>query len=99
MAPIASVSVRSHGWTCASPPTSSIFAFTASSFSRVRETSRTLAPFTPTRTAVASPMPDEAPVMSMVLPSTAVRRERSRNGFGLGRFRGTPLAALATARI
>ncbi len=44
-------------------------------------------------------MPDEAPVIRIVLPSTAVRSERSRNGLGTGRLRGTPLAALATARI
>ena len=79
---MSSRSERSAGWTCAVPPTSSISDATSSSFSRVRETSSTSPPASPTFSAVSSPMPLEAPVIRIFLPLIALASERSRNRSG-----------------
>ena len=67
---------------CASPPASSISALVSSSFSGVRATSSTVAPAAADLIAAALPMPDEAPVISTVLPLIAPERERSLNRSG-----------------
>ena len=73
---------RSHGCTCAVPPASATCSATSSSFSRVRETSSTSAPASPSLRAVSNPMPLEAPVIMIRLPLTEPASERSRNRSG-----------------
>ena len=55
----------------------SISALTSSSFSLVRATRIGMPPAAATFSAAARPMPDEAPVMTTVLPLTAPSKERS----------------------
>ena len=64
------------------PPASSISAFVSSSFSGVRATSSTSAPASPHLTAVALPIPEDAPVISTTLPPIAPESERSLNRSG-----------------
>ena len=64
------------------PPFSSTWRATSSSFSRVRETRNTVPPASPMRSAVSSPMPEEAPVIITRLSLMAVASERSRNSAG-----------------
>ncbi|CAG6876566.1 hypothetical protein PICSAR240_02103 [Mycobacterium avium subsp. paratuberculosis] len=73
---MASMSDRSHGYTWALPPFSRISEATFSRFSRVRATSATTPPASAIFLAAASPMPEEAPVISTVLASTASSRVR-----------------------
>ena len=79
---MSSRSDRSAGCTCASPPRSRTCSATSSSFSRVRETRRTQPPASPTFSAVSSPIPDDAPVIMIFLPSIEWVRERSRKSAG-----------------
>src|SRR6202012_635050 len=72
---MSSTSVRSHGWTLAVPPSCSISIATCSSLDLVRATSSTWPPAAPTFSAVASPIPDEAPVISTVRRLTAPAKE------------------------
>ena len=51
--------------------------FVSSSFSIERATSSTVAPASAALTAVALPIPEEAPVISTTLPRTAALSERS----------------------
>ena len=61
----------SQRWMWAMPPARSISRFVSSSFSTERATSSTVAPASATFTAVALPIPEEAPVISTTLPRTA----------------------------
>ena len=72
------LSVRSAGWASAEPAATRIECATDSSCSRERATSKTLAPAAARSRAVASPMPKEAPVISTVLPSTALCNRLAR---------------------
>ena len=68
---IASRSDRSHGKTYAVPPRASIAARVASSLSLPRATSTGMPPAWATLCAVTWPMPEEAPVITTVLPLSA----------------------------
>ena len=61
------------------PPAVSISRFASSSLSSERATSSTVAPASATLTAVALPIPEEAPVISTTLPRTAAESVRSLN--------------------
>ena len=76
------MSDMSQRWMWATPPARSISSFVSSSFSTERATSSTVAPASATFTAVALPIPDEAPVISTTLPRTAADSERSLNRSG-----------------
>ena len=79
---MSSRSDRSAGCTCATPPASSTWFATSSSFSRVRETSSTSPPASPIFSAVSRPMPLDAPVIRILLPLIELASERSRNRSG-----------------
>ena len=76
---MSSMSDMSHLWMWATPPARSISAFVSSSLSTERATSRTVAPASAHLTAAALPIPEEAPVISTILPRTAPESERSLN--------------------
>ena len=59
------------------PPPATISSLVSSSLSSERATSSTVAPASATLTAVALPIPEEAPVISTTLPRTAAESERS----------------------
>ena len=75
----AALSVTSHGWTSAAPPAALIASAVSLSLSALRATHATLAPAAASRSAIALPIPREAPVTIAVWPlrSTCIRRLRS----------------------
>ena len=79
---MSSMSDMSQRWMWAEPPAATISSRVSSSFSTERATSSTVAPASATLTAVALPIPEEAPVMRTILPRTAPDSERSLNRSG-----------------
>jgi len=66
----------------ARPPIASISRFVSASFSSPRATSTTRAPASASFSAVARPMPDDAPVTTATLPRTRPARLRSMKRSG-----------------
>ncbi len=67
------MSAMSAAYTYAVPPAATISARTSSSLSTLRATSSGTPPAAAIFTAAERPMPEEAPVMSTCLPSSAWR--------------------------